>query len=115
AAAEDVVADRLDALQDAGRALHGGADLEPEATRKLAPEARARGEQRTGALYLQAHELPPGAVAGALDEVKARHPEARHVVLRQIDPVVLGEVDRHVLPEVHELERRADRVGALLV
>ena len=37
-------------------------------------------------------------------------PVARHVVLRQVD-TPLGVIELDVLPEVDELQRRADRVG----
>jgi hypothetical protein len=70
----------------------------------------ARFEQRPGAGRLERQELAPAAVGAGRGDLLLGHAEAREVLLGHVDPA-LAPVERDVLPEVHELERRADGIG----
>jgi hypothetical protein len=67
------------------------------------------------AVDLEAHEALEGCVAEMAAQVLLADAEALHLVLRQVDAVLGFVVDAHVLPEVDDLQRRADVIGAFQV
>src|SRR5262249_33438238 len=70
-------------------------------------------EERACTLDLEGEELAEGLVGAPGDDRCTAPGEAGEVLLGNVDPTAPG-VLRHVLPEVRQLERRADVVGALL-
>src|SRR3989442_9887303 len=111
AAAEHVVIGVFDFLQDAQPALDGGADLQADAAGESSAQRHAGQHHLSCSFYLEAHQFAPRLIALLVQDVLLGHAVPRHLVLRQVD-AALGIVDLHVLPEIDELKRRADRVRA---
>src|SRR5258706_12065540 len=108
---EYVPARPLELLEDPQASLNHGADLQSNASRQPPGERRAKQHHPPRSIDLEMHQVPPAAGGVARGDLVFGHAEPRHVFLRKINPV-LAEIDFHILPEVYELQRRADRVGA---
>ena len=109
-AREHVAVHRVDALQDAQAAGDDRRQFESEAPRQRAHERSPGFEQRAGAATSNAISARQRSSARAGGDRGGRDAEAVEVLLRQVD-AVLAPVDRHVLPEVGELQSGADRVA----
>src|SRR6185312_10122869 len=107
---EDVTARRVDSIENREAPLHGRADLEPEPAGKGRAEGRSLEEDGARALAFEPHERLPSAVRRAARDRAFLDAEAREVFLRDVH-APLRPVDRHVLPEIDELQRRADAIG----
>src|SRR5207249_3967497 len=112
-AGEDVVASGLDAGEDGEAAAGEDADLVPEPPPDHVGERQAALEQRAGTGDLEREQVAEARVHAARGERLVAPGAAREILLRQVDAAAV-EVARHVLPEVGQLERRADVVGAAL-
>jgi len=94
--------------------LHHGTDFQSDAAGQARRERRAPQHHPPRAIDLKAHQVPPAARGVARGDLVFGDAEPRHVLLRKVN-AVLAEVDFHILPEVDELQRRADRVRASVV
>ena len=99
----------LQFLENAQPALYRGANLEPDTAGERPAQRRARLQHAARAIDLELDEGAPSVVAAPLGDVLLGHALALHFVLRQVDAAP-GVIDRHVLPEIHELQRGTDRV-----
>ena len=113
-AREDVAVDGVDALEDAQAAADDGRQLEPQTPRQRARQRASGFEQAAGARDFEGEQRAPGGVGLALGNLRFGHAEALQIVLGQVDAVLLP-VDADVLPEVDQLQARADRVRLLQV
>ena len=111
ATAEHIVLRAVQLIEDAQSALDGDRDLQPEPALQVLQQGSAFVHQLASAPDLEMHEVLERGVAKMLAEVLLGDPEAQHFVLRKVDPVFRFEIDRGVLPEIDELQRRADAVG----
>src|SRR5947199_4469006 len=112
-AREDVVPGGLDAGENGEAAAGEDADLVPQPPPDHVGERQAALEQRARAGDLEREQVPEARVHAARGERLAAPGETREVLLRQVNAPTV-EVARHVLPEVRQLERRADVVRAAL-
>ena len=85
--------------------------VEGDAPRNEPVEGRPALQERAGPLHLQGDQRAHlrGRAVGA--QIVLGHPEARHVLARQVDAVAVAQVAPDVLPEVHELEPDAGGVA----
>src|SRR5688572_8272274 len=109
AVAKHVAICALELLEYAQPALDRRAELETDAPGKRPAEWRTRLQHAARALNLEVDKSAPRVIAAPLHDMELGDAVAPHLVLRQVD-TVLGEIDRHVLPEVDELQRRANIV-----
>ena len=94
-------------------AMHAG-QLEAEPPRQRARQRASGFEHRARARRFERDQRPPGVVASRVGDVRLGDAESREVLAGQIDAALLP-IDGDVLPEVDELERRADRVARAAV
>ena len=105
AAREHVAVDRVDAREDAQAAFDHRGQFEPEAPRQCARERPSRCEQRARARRLERRERAPAVVGALRGDLRLGDAEAREVFRGQVD-AILPPVDRHVLPEIGQLQAR---------
>ncbi len=107
---EDVAAHGVDALENARPARDDRPKLEAGAEGKPPRQRTARVEQRARARRFERHQ-PRQRASHAPSAICVRPtPNRVEVLERQVD-ASLAPVDRDVLPEIGELQRRADRVA----
>ena len=94
----------LDAVDELGRVIVA----EREAPGRV--ERGAAAHQFARPVALELHQRAPRGIAALLGEMRLVHAERAHLVLRQVDTVVLRVIDVDVLPEVDELQARADGI-----
>ena len=82
--AEHVAAGPRDSLEDAVAALHGHAQLEPDAAPDPRAERRTPHEQFAGAVDLVRHERAPVAARVAVRDLIFRNLEAGQFILRHL-------------------------------
>src|SRR5450631_638550 len=109
---EHVATRGVDFIEYRGAPGDRRANLEPQLSRKLASERRALGEHPARTRALERHQLAPFPIGVRVRDIGFRDPEPREILLRNVDAPLLP-VDRDVLPEIDELQRRADEVGKL--
>ena len=108
--AEDVAARRVDAVEDAMAAGEHAGQLQPQPPRQRARERTSGLEHRARARRFEGHQRAPRIVAARVGDVRFGDAEAREILAGKIDAALLP-VGGDVLPEVDELQRRADRVA----
>src|SRR5258706_5907047 len=100
----------LELLKNPQPSLNHDADFQSRAAGQACRERRAAQHHPPRTIDLKAHQFPPSAGEVACGDLVFGDAEPRHVLERKVN-AVLAEVDFHILPEVDELQGRADRVG----
>ena len=105
-----VVAAPLDLAQHRQAAAQEQLHVEAQVGRRQVDQRPAALEQLARPVHLEAHQLREGRREAAGLQVVVAVAEAAAVLLRQIDAADV-EIAAHVLPEVGELQGRADVIG----